>query len=170
MQRRASSSGKSSASTKALRGFGLPSRPTRAVRMRASSSPPASVQTSSPLLDIQFLVFHSFSLSYLYSRGAHHASALLALIDRFPRKNPRPDEEGVDMSAQLRLIRSRYKAMCASLGVRARLRPAPSAGAQHGLDTSEPDADSGAGKRQRPNTVWPHTGPSASASAQGLSF
>ncbi|KAI0272228.1 hypothetical protein BGY98DRAFT_893168, partial [Russula aff. rugulosa BPL654] len=58
------------------------------------------------------------------ARGAHHASALLSLIDRFPRKNPRPDDEGVDMSAQLRLIRSRYKAMCASLGVRARLQPA----------------------------------------------
>ncbi|KAI0288588.1 hypothetical protein BC826DRAFT_868144, partial [Russula brevipes] len=55
------------------------------------------------------------------ARGAHHASALLALIGRFPHTNPRPDEEGIDMSAQLRLIRSRYKTMCASLGVRARL-------------------------------------------------
>ncbi|KAH9961898.1 hypothetical protein BC827DRAFT_1117642, partial [Russula dissimulans] len=65
------------------------------------------------------------------ARGVHHASALLALIERFPRKNPRLDEEeGVDMSAQLRLIRSRYKAMCASLGVRVRLQPAPSVGAE----------------------------------------
>ncbi|KAH9981668.1 hypothetical protein BJV74DRAFT_77615 [Russula compacta] len=104
------------------------------------------------------------------ARGAHHASTLLSLIDRFPRKNPRPDEEGVDMSAQLRLIRSRYKAMCASLGVRARLQPAPSAGAEDGLDRGEPDADAGAGRRQRPNSVWPLTGPSTSASTQGLSF
>ncbi|KAI0299978.1 hypothetical protein B0F90DRAFT_1725753 [Multifurca ochricompacta] len=53
-------------------------------------------------------------------RSAHHASTLLALIECFPRKNPHPDEEGIDMSAQLRLIRSRYKAMCASLGSRRR--------------------------------------------------
>ncbi|KAH9975082.1 hypothetical protein BGW80DRAFT_1158861, partial [Lactifluus volemus] len=59
-------------------------------------------------------------------RGAHHASALIALIGRFPLQNPRPDAAGVDMSAQLRLIRSRYKAMCASLGIRARLQPAAS--------------------------------------------
>jgi len=127
----------------------------------------------------------------LFRRGFHHASALLALIERFPRKNPRPDEEeGIDMSAQLRLIRSRYKAMCASLSVRARLQPAPSsvgAEAEDGPGTSEgeralattgtastldpDDADTEKRGQKQKKTVWPLTDPPASASAtQGLSF
>lgn len=120
------------------------------------------------------------------TRGAHHASALLSLIDRFPRKNPRPDDEGVDMSAQLRLIRSRYKTMCASLGVRARLQPAPlSVGSETGPDASGgeealtvasggrdlDDADEDAEKtRQRQKTIWPLAAPPTSPSAQDLSF
>ncbi|KAI9451598.1 hypothetical protein F5148DRAFT_1277688 [Russula earlei] len=71
--------------------------------------------------------------------------------------NPRSDEEdegGVDMSAQLRLIRSRYKVMCAALGVRARLQPAPSAGArvhaEDGAGTSERQKGSSASN-------WQHT-------------
>ncbi|KAF8497772.1 DUF1715-domain-containing protein [Russula emetica] len=125
------------------------------------------------------------------ARGAHHASALLSLIDRFPRKNPRPDDEGVDMSAQLRLIRSRYKVMCASLGVRARLQPAaplsvrssetgPGPGvasggeeaialAPGGRDLDDADADAEK-KRQRQKTIWPLTAPPTSPSAQDLSF
>ena len=91
------------------------------------------------------------------------------------------------MSAQLRLIRSRYKAMCASLGVRARLPPAPSSvgsetagpGASGGEEalTVAPggrdldDADAGAEKkRQRQKTIWPLTAPPTSPSAQDLSF
>ena len=134
-----------------------------------------------------------FSLCFFPSRrGAHHhhASALLALIERFPRKNPRPDEEGIDMSAQLRLIRSRYKAMCASLGVRARLQPAPTtivgteedgpaAGTREGLGTlatattgvQDPDADAGTEKKRRQKRmVWALDGPSSASTPQGLSF
>lgn len=125
-------------------------------------------------------------------RGAHHASALLSLIDRFPRKNPRPDDEGVDMGAQLRLIRSRYKAMCASLGVRARLQPAPlSVGSESGTVTGPPGASGGdealtvapgerdlddadadtEKKRQRQKTIWPLAAPpTTSPSVQDLSF
>lgn len=84
------------------------------------------------------------------------------------------------MSAQLRLIRSRYKAMCASLGVRARLLPAP-VGSEEGPGASggegppgggrDLDADADAEKRrQRQKTVWPLTAPPASPSTQGLSF
>lgn len=84
------------------------------------------------------------------------------------------------MGAQLRLIRSRYKAMCASLGVRARLLPAP-AGSEAGMGASwgeglpgggpDLDADADAEKRwQRQKTVWPLTAPPASPSTQGLSF
>jgi hypothetical protein len=90
------------------------------------------------------------------------------------------------MSAQLRLIRSRYKAMCASLGVRARLQPSPLsvgseagpgersggedalavAGGMPGLDV---DADAEK-RRQRKKTIWPLTAPPASPSTQDLSF
>ncbi|KAN0133507.1 DUF1715 domain containing protein [Lactarius tabidus] len=109
------------------------------------------------------------------SRGAHHASALLALIERFPRKNPRPDEDGVDMGAQLRLIRSRYKAMCASFGVRARLQSSPAVAVEDGPGLNEGtagDQNSGAdtGTKKKGQAVWELGGPPASASTQGLSF
>ncbi|KAI0251613.1 hypothetical protein BJV78DRAFT_1125885 [Lactifluus subvellereus] len=107
-------------------------------------------------------------------RGTHHASALLALIERFPRKNPRPDEEGVDMSAQLRLIRSRYKTMCASLGVRARLQPAPIANRTEEdgpAGVQDPDAEAGREKKRRQKRmVWALDGPSSASTTQGLSF
>ena len=92
------------------------------------------------------------------------------------------------MSAQLRLIRSRYKAMCASLGMRARLQPAaaplsvgsetaPGASggeealmvAPGGWDLDDADADAEK-KSQRQKTIWPLTAPPASPSAQDLSF
>ena len=99
------------------------------------------------------------------------------------------------MGAQLRLIRSRYKAMCASLGVRARpqLAPVPSssvgseagAGASSGGeealavasggrdldDDADADVDADAEKkRQRQKTIWPLTAQPTSPSAQDLSF
>ena len=116
----------------------------------------------------------SFFFLRFFSRGAHHASALLALIERFPRKNPRPDEDGVDMSAQLRLIRSRYKAMCASFGTRARLQPAPAVAVEGGPGLNE-DAASGqnigdTGAKKKGQAVWTFSSPPASASTQGLSF
>ena len=76
------------------------------------------------------------------------------------------------MSAQLRLIRSRYKTMCASFGVRARLQPAFSPGTTEDSPdgTIAPDADAGAENRGK-KSVWPFAGPSvASTSPQGLSF
>ncbi|KAI0028807.1 hypothetical protein K488DRAFT_21200, partial [Vararia minispora EC-137] len=54
-------------------------------------------------------------------RAAHHARQLLALIASFPRTNPHADD-GIDLGALLRQIRSRYKALCASVGVRPSLR------------------------------------------------
>jgi len=93
------------------------------------------------------------------------------------------------MSAQLRLIRSRYKTMCASLGVRARLQSALSPGttevvgadgtiegaagpaAAAGVRDPDADADAGAEKRGK-KPVWPFAGPAVttSASPQSLSF
>jgi hypothetical protein len=146
---------------------------------------------------IPFFSYFFFFVSFrACRRGAHHASALIALIERFPLQNPRPDAAGVDMSAQLRLIRSRYKAMCASLGIRARLQPAasPPVGGigtrtqdpeEHGpvgttndhqgvsLLVQGPDAERAPGAgRQKRTVVWALDGPSAasSASTQGFSF
>jgi hypothetical protein len=96
------------------------------------------------------------------------------------------------MSAQLRLIRSRYKAMCASLGIRPRLQPTgalssppavvvadgpgdtiegPTGGALATAADSvrDPDAAKAGTEKRRQKTVWPLAGP-ASASLQGLSF
>ena len=79
------------------------------------------------------------------------------------------------MGAQLRLIRSRYKAMCASFGVRARLQPAPAVALEAGPGLNEDTAggqiigaDTGAKKKGQ--VVWTFSGPTASASTQGLSF
>jgi len=99
------------------------------------------------------------------------------------------------MSAQLRLIRSRYKAMCASLGVRARLMrapaPAPAAGAvgaeaedgpgsgegalavaatditagSQDSDAADVGAEKRRPKRQQKKTVWPLAGRPASAAS-----
>jgi hypothetical protein len=55
------------------------------------------------------------------SRAFHHMDHLLALLDQFPRTNP---PEDVDVAKMFRQIRSRYKALCASLGVRPSLRAA----------------------------------------------
>jgi hypothetical protein len=86
------------------------------------------------------------------------------------------------MSAQLRLIRSRYKAMCASLGVRPRLQPAgappstspPGATVADGpgstIEGVTSDTVEAGTEKRRQKTVWPLAGPPASASPQGLSF
>ena len=114
-----------------------------------------------------------FAFSLAFSRGAHHASALLALIERFPRKNPRPDEDGIDMGAQLRLIRSRYKAMCASFGMRARPQLAPAVAVED--DPSPLNEDKGGqnigadtSSKKKGQAVWELSG--LPASTQDLSF
>jgi len=59
-------------------------------------------------------------------RACHHITALEALIARFPITNPSdatsptPTEE-VDIAALMAQIRARYKALCASLGVKPRM-------------------------------------------------
>ena len=46
---------------------------------------------------------------------------LLGLLDQFPRTNP---SEEIDVSKLFRQIRSRYKALCSTLGIRPSLRAA----------------------------------------------
>ncbi|KAF7974889.1 hypothetical protein HWV62_11031 [Athelia sp. TMB] len=54
-------------------------------------------------------------------RAAQHTKALLDLIGRFPRANPSPSDPA-DIPRLLRQIRSRYKALCAALGMRPSIR------------------------------------------------
>jgi hypothetical protein len=59
-----------------------------------------------------------------YSRAAHHIRHLLELISQFPRVNPSASEahSDLDIPKLFRHIRSRYKALCSTLGVRPSLR------------------------------------------------
>lgn len=101
-------------------------------------------------------------------RAVHHIKHLLELIQQFPKANPSttqplsPGEE-VDMQKLQSQIRSRYKALCASLGIRPTLRAnAPSD------DTSGDD-----GPEVRPTStrkVWALDGGTKRPSMQGLSF
>ncbi|KIP01794.1 hypothetical protein PHLGIDRAFT_80066 [Phlebiopsis gigantea 11061_1 CR5-6] len=65
-------------------------------------------------------------------RAASNITHLIGLIAQFPRINPSStDSSDLDIPKLFRQIRSRYKALCATLGVRPTLR---AAGAQDGLD------------------------------------
>ncbi|OCH90402.1 DUF1715-domain-containing protein [Obba rivulosa] len=56
-------------------------------------------------------------------RTNHHIKQLLELIAQFPRTNPSVTEASdLDIPKLFRQIRSRYKALCATLGVRPTLR------------------------------------------------
>ena len=58
-------------------------------------------------------------------RGLHHVEQLVALIDRFPSFNDsskRQDDQ--DMELMLQNIRSKYRILCSSFGVRPRLQKA----------------------------------------------
>ncbi|KAI0044567.1 DUF1715-domain-containing protein [Auriscalpium vulgare] len=98
-------------------------------------------------------------------RAMHHARQLLAQIAQFPRTNPR-EEDGVDMAGMLRQIRSRYKALCASVGVRASLRAA--GGDEDGVEAEVPAAAAVGGPRRPQKGVWRVDG--APAPEGGLSF
>ncbi|KZT66499.1 DUF1715-domain-containing protein, partial [Daedalea quercina L-15889] len=56
-------------------------------------------------------------------RAAQHIRQLLALLAQFPRVNPSTTEPSeLDIPKLFRQIRSRYKALCAALGVQPTLR------------------------------------------------
>ncbi|KAL4070421.1 hypothetical protein J3A83DRAFT_4094898 [Scleroderma citrinum] len=101
-------------------------------------------------------------------RAVHHINHLLELIQQFPTINPSAGQphtsaEEIDMEKLQRQIRSRYKALCASLGVRPTLRAnAPTD------DTSEgdgPDVQSTLTRK-----IWALGGDTKRPTMQGLSF
>ncbi|KAF9817940.1 hypothetical protein IEO21_03134 [Rhodonia placenta] len=88
-------------------------------------------------------------------RTAHHIRQLLDLIGQFPRVNPSATEPSdLDIPRLFRQIRSRYKALCATLGVRPTLRAADCI-----APNSSEDAENGNSQSStRPSgskSVWP---------------
>lgn len=92
------------------------------------------------------------------SRAIHNIRVLLDAIAQFPRANPSSSESSsksdpsaeVDVPRLFRQIRARYKALCATLGVRPSLRAAGK-GSQKDTDDREPmQLDTEAG----PKTIW----------------
>ena len=101
-------------------------------------------------------------------RAVHHIKHLLDLIQQFPRINPSITQpltsvEEIDIEKLQRQIRSRYKALCASLEIRPTLRSnAPS-----------DDTGGGDGVDARPistRKVWALDGDTKRPTMQGLNF
>lgn len=70
-----------------------------------------------------------------FSRIAHHIKHLHDLIIQFPRINPSATEPSeLDIPRLFRQIRSRYKALCATLGVKPTLRAAASSPAREEVE------------------------------------
>jgi hypothetical protein len=130
------------------------------------------------------------------SRAAQHIRLILASIAQFPRINPssappssvggpavaveagpntQPDPD-VDITQLLRQIRSRYKVLCASLGVRPRLRAAggaEDAGAGAGVDEQMTTHGAAGGAPGSAIPVWKldsATGAKTPVTNQDLSF
>jgi hypothetical protein len=108
-----------------------------------------------------------------------HITHLLALINQFPRVNhssiaaSTPEVPEVDIQRLFRQIRSRYKVLCASLGVRPTLRAAAAA------DESQADDEGGEGVGpSQPSTsnkgqktkVWRIDGDRVKVPDEGLNF
>ncbi|KAL6306536.1 hypothetical protein BKA93DRAFT_145785 [Sparassis latifolia] len=86
-------------------------------------------------------------------RTAHHIRHLLELIAQFPRVNPSAGEASdLDIPKLFRQIRSRYKALCATLGVRPTLRAGGSSVSQE--ETSESVSISEDASPDRKRNVW----------------
>jgi hypothetical protein len=96
----------------------------------------------------------------------HHIKHLLDLISQFPRINPSADAvasgatEEIDISKLQRQIRSRYKALCASVGVKPTLRATEA-------DTTE---EGGVPDTDHQKQVWKLEEDAKRSTMQGLSF
>ncbi|PCH34865.1 hypothetical protein WOLCODRAFT_78724, partial [Wolfiporia cocos MD-104 SS10] len=101
-------------------------------------------------------------------RIAHHIRHLLDLIAQFPQTNPSVVEPSdLDIPRLFRQIRSRYKALCATLGVRPTLRAGGSSTPAQELDP----ADSAEVPRQGGSrNVWPVQSADKAPTKEELSF
>ncbi|KAH7886283.1 hypothetical protein F5I97DRAFT_1249132 [Phlebopus sp. FC_14] len=105
-------------------------------------------------------------------RAVYHLRHLLDFIHQFPTTNPSPSPfpqsqaDEIDISRLQRQIRSRYKALCASLGVRPTLRASGTTDEAGDEDTGN-HGSSGSGSA-RP--VWSLGEDAKRPVMQGLSF
>src|SRR6266550_4954647 len=97
------------------------------------------------------------------SRATNHIKHLLSLISQFPRVSPSSLDNShshsaagadLDISKLFRQIRSRYKALCATLGVRPSLRASEAGDVTSDLDEMLNEEVAGSAPRKRNNTVW----------------
>lgn len=100
-------------------------------------------------------------------RAAHHIRQLLDLIKQFPQANP-PESSDLDIPKMFRQVRSRYKALCSSLGVKPSLRAAEAS------PLHEPNAgdaiQAGSGRESIVDSVWRLDNQPKGHSVQGLDF
>ncbi|KAF8633615.1 hypothetical protein AX15_001400 [Amanita polypyramis BW_CC] len=92
-------------------------------------------------------------------RATNHIKHLLYLISQFPRINPSSSEDSsssasdIDIPKLFRQIRSRYKALCATLGVRPSLRASETGDAAGDRDEILSE-EASAGAPTKGNTIW----------------
>ena len=91
-----------------------------------------------------FCLSHLFNCFFCGSRSSQHIRHLLEYISQFPRVNPSISDEtasSLDISRLLRQIRSRYKALCSTLGVHPRLRSSSKSADEETLGDSDMQVD-----------------------------
>ena len=91
----------------------------------------------------------------MFRRALHHIKTLLEMISQFPLTNPSPIESSetgqeLDILKLLRQIRSKYKILCSSLGVRPRIYAADGSLIQDSEDGSTPGGTQG----KKKNSIW----------------
>lgn len=91
-----------------------------------------------------FILLPHVPHSILHRRAANHAGHLLELISKFPKVNPSSastEDSDVDIPKLFRQIRSRYKALCSSIGVKASLRASSADGENDEVDQAKDAAE-----------------------------
>ena len=127
---------------------------------------------------LQFLVPRARKLtltSLPCRRTLNHIRHLLELIAQFPRENPSATDGPADLDIPklFRQIRSRYKLLCATLGVRPTLRAADGSSVspeRDGVDPSEPTARDGPRAQGARKNVWAVQSPGETLANTELNF
>ena len=118
----------------------------------------------------RFIILY-FTLSTISSRSESHIRHLLDLVSQFPRVNPSARPQGsdgsevaeLDVAELLNKIRARYKALCAIVGVKPRLRAVESS-------TAITETVSGVTEIQGRRNVWKLEDKQGQASPGEMSF
>jgi hypothetical protein len=122
-------------------------------------------------------VCYLISFFFVVSRSSQHIRHLLEYISQFPRVNPSSSDDdatsSIDISRLLGQIRSRYKALCSTLGVHPRLRLSSQARDEENLGDSDMQVDNlPLKKKESAIPIWKldKTGAKKPVTNQDLSF